>query len=83
MVCFNAIAQLSQFDLIVLNFLCCFISSFVSPNILFIFGCDCQAFHCNNISECQRLWDNVILSRHGREAEFWLEYANLLRSVPR
>ena len=33
------------------------------------------------MSECQRIWDNVILSNHGREAEFWLEYANVLRSV--
>jgi len=39
-----------------------------------------EAFHINNISECQRLWDNVILSNHGREAEYWLEYANILRS---
>ncbi|KAL9980223.1 hypothetical protein ACROYT_G008778 [Oculina patagonica] len=39
-----------------------------------------EAFHIKNISECQRLWDNVILSNHGREAEFWLEYANILRS---
>lgn len=39
-----------------------------------------EAFHINDISECQRLWDNAILSNHGREAEYWLEYANILRS---
>lgn len=49
-------------------------------NLLERYWARIEAFHCNNISECQRLWDNVILSRHGREAEFWLEYANLLRS---
>ena len=33
------------------------------------------------MTECQRLWDDMIMSNHGREAEYWLEYANILRSV--
>lgn len=49
-------------------------------NLLDRYWARIEAFHIKNMTECQRLWDNVILSNHGREAEFWLEYANVLRS---
>ncbi|KAJ7387452.1 positive regulation of histone deubiquitination [Desmophyllum pertusum] len=49
-------------------------------NLLERYWARVEAFHINDVSECQRLWDNVILSNHGREAEFWLEYANILSS---
>ncbi|CAH3157953.1 unnamed protein product [Porites lobata] len=50
-------------------------------NLLDRYWARIEAFHIKNITECQRIWDNVILPNHGREAEIWLEYANVLRSV--
>ncbi|XP_067033706.1 squamous cell carcinoma antigen recognized by T-cells 3-like isoform X1 [Acropora muricata] len=48
-------------------------------NLLDRYWARIEAFHVQNITECQRIWDTVIMSNHGREAEFWLEYANILR----
>ena len=35
-----------------------------------------------NMEEARNLWEKV-MSRHGREAEFWLEYAQLERYIGR
>lgn len=48
-------------------------------NLLDRYWARIEAFHVKNITECHRIWDNAVLSNHGREAEFWLEYANILR----
>ncbi|XP_048582482.1 squamous cell carcinoma antigen recognized by T-cells 3 [Nematostella vectensis] len=38
-----------------------------------------EAYKLSNLSEAQRLWE-IVISRHGRELEYWVEYANLVRT---
>ncbi|KAL5475045.1 hypothetical protein EMCRGX_G027093 [Ephydatia muelleri] len=37
-----------------------------------------EAYHYGNVEEVRSLWDGI-MSRHGKEAQYWLEYAQLER----